>query len=298
MRIVLIILTVALVAIMPARAHFDWEAVEIKTTDLGHGLYMLEGMGGNIGLSVGEDGVFMIDDQYAPLTPKILAAIRELTDGPIRYVINTHWHGDHTGGNPGMAAEGAVIVAHDNVRRRMSTEQFSTFFDRATPPSPEEALPVITFSDTVTFHFNGHEILALHLPRAHTDGDTVIHFPAANVIHTGDILFNGMYPFIDVDSGGNIDAMIAAQEMIYELADAETKIIPGHGPLANREDLARATAMLREVRGRIAALIEEGLSVDEVVAADPLADLDEAWAWQFINGERMTRLVYLSLTRE
>ncbi len=264
----------------------DFDAVEIKTTDLGDGIFMLQGFGGNIGVSVGEDGVFVIDDQFAQLAPKVLAAIAELSDKPIDYVINTHWHGDHTGGNAALGDAGAVIVAHDNVRVRLAGKP------ETPPPS---ALPVVTFSESTTFYYNGHEIHVLHPETAHTDGDAVIHFRDIDVIHAGDILFNGMYPFIDLDSGGTIDGYIAALERLAGLAGPETRIIPGHGPLASKPDVDKSIAMLKDGKRRIAVLIAEGKSLEEVKAIDPMSDYHAEWAWAFITAERITETFYNGL---
>src|SRR6185503_12175274 len=192
----------------------DFSKVEVKSQKVAEGLYMLQGAGGNIGLSVGADAAFLVDDQYAPLTPKITAAVKALTDKPIKFVLNTHWHGDHTGGNENLGTAGTLIVAHDNVYRRMSTEQFITFFNEKVAASPKVALPVITFNDTLTFHLNGDDLHAFHVPPAHTDGDSIVHFRKADVIHMGDTFFNGMYPFIDVDSGGGIEGMIGAADKV------------------------------------------------------------------------------------
>ncbi len=271
--------------------------VQIETLKLADGVYMLIGAGGNIGVSAGDDGVVLIDDQMAPLTDKIKAAVSEITDRPIRFVLNTHWHGDHTGGNENLGKAGAVIVAHDNVRERMSVEQLIEAFNRKVPASPKGALPVITFSDTLTFHLNGGEISAFHVPPAHTDGDSMVHFPEANVLHMGDTFFNGRYPFIDVSSGGSIDGMIEATEAALVLVDSETKIIPGHGPPGDREALVAYREMLQLVRDRIAPMVEAGTSVDEVVAAKPTADLDETWGQGFLNGDAFVRMVYDSLAR-
>ena len=265
----------------------DWDAIELKTTDLGDGIYMIEGMGGNIGVSVGEDGVFVIDDQFEPLAPRILEAIAAISDQPVDYVINTHWHGDHTGGNAALAAAGATVIAHDNVRVRMAAE--------GPRQSPSEALPVITFSDTTTFWFNGHEIHAFHPANAHTDGDAIIHFRNIDVIHTGDVLFNGLYPFIDAQSGGSVEGYIAALESVSALVGPETRVISGHGPMASKADIDRKIAMLRDAGGRISKMIAEGMSLEDVQKADPLADYNEDWAWQFIDGQRMTELLYNAL---
>lgn len=270
-----------------AAAQMDFSQIEIKTTDLGDGIYMLEGAGGNIGVSVGEDGVFVIDDQFAPLTPKILAAIAAITDQPVDWVINTHWHGDHTGGNEQLGEAGALIVAHDNVRVRMSAP--------GPRQSPEAALPVLTFSDTTTFYYNGNEIHAYHPVNAHTDGDAVIHFRNLNIVHAGDVLFNGVFPFIDAGSGGSVDGYIAALEDLVAMADEDTRFIAGHGPIAKRADIETKIAMLKDARARLLALIAEGKTLEEAVAAKPLADYAEDWNWGFINEDRMTELLYGAL---
>lgn len=272
--------------------------VQIQTLEAGPGVYMLIGQGGNIGVSAGEDGVFLVDDQFAPLTEKITAAIRAFSNAPIRFVLNTHWHQDHTGGNENLGAAGALIVAHDNVRKRMSVEQFLEAFDRRYPPSPKGALPVVTFSQAVTFHLNGDEIHAFHIAGAHTDGDAIIHFRNANVVHMGDTYFNGFYPFIDVSSGGSIDGMIKAAEMALGMIDDNTKIIPGHGALSNRAELKVYRDMLVGVRDAIAAEVAKGKGQDAVVAAKPTARFDAKWGGGFLNPEAFTRIVYSDLSRK
>jgi glyoxylase-like metal-dependent hydrolase (beta-lactamase superfamily II) len=276
----------------------DWEAVEIGTQELAPGVYMMIGSGGNLGVSAGEDGVFLIDDQYAPLTEKIVAAIRAVSDAPIRFVLNTHWHGDHTGGNENLGEAGALIVAHDNVRERMSVEQFIEAFDRRTPPSPEGALPVVTFSASVTFHLNGDELFVFHVEHAHTDGDAIIHFRKSNVVHMGDTYFSGGYPFIDVSSGGSIDGMIATADKVLSIVDDDTQIIPGHGEMSNKAKLKEYRAMLAGVRDAVAAQIAQGKSEDEVVAADPTERWDEVWGQAWMDPETFTRIVYSDLVRK
>ena len=275
----------------------DLSQVQIQTVSVAPGLSMLVGAGGNIGVSAGEDGVFLVDDQYAPMAEKIKAAVAALSPKPIRFVLNTHWHGDHTGGNESLGKSGTLIVAHDNVRARMSTEQFIALFDSRVPPSPAAALPVVTFADAVTFHLNGDEVHAFHVPPAHTDGDSIVHFKKANAVHMGDIYFNGMYPFIDVSSGGSIDGMIAAVDRVLPMLGADTKVIPGHGPLSNKAELTNYRDMLEGVRGAIAKLVAAGKTLDEAKAAKPTAPWDAKWGQGFIQPDAMVALVYFSLEK-
>ena len=268
------------------------EAVEFQMQPAGGNIHMLSGQGGNIGVCVGEDGVFLIDDQFAPLTQQILAEIRKLSAAPVRFVLNTHWHGDHTGGNENLGEAGAIIVAHANVRRRMSEKQFMQAFDRTVEPSPMGALPVVTFDQSITFHWNGETIEVVHVQPAHTDGDSVVHFENANVIHSGDLFFNGTYPYIDTGAGGNLVGMIEGVERILERSDGNTRIIPGHGPLATRADLERYHGMLTSVRDRVAPMVREGRSRDEVIAAKPTADFDQSWGAGFMKPDVWVGLVY------
>ncbi len=279
----------------PAAAQGRFDNVAITAVEVADGVHMLQGAGGNIAVLAGPEGVIMVDDQYAPLTGKIQAAVSEISDTAIRFVVNTHWHGDHTGGNENLGEAGAVIVAHDNVRQRMSMEQFNRLFGRATPPSPDAALPIVTFSDEVTFHLNGETVRVQHMDPAHTDGDAIVRFVNADVIHMGDIFFNGGFPFIDVDSGGSLDGAIAALEAVASQAGPETKIIPGHGPLASAADMLATIDMLKTVRARIQARIDAGDTEDEAVAAAPLKALEAEWGQGFINAERMVRTGYRSL---
>ena len=275
-----------------AQAQQNFDKVEIKTEKLSPTTFVLFGAGGNVGVSVGEDALFIIDDQYAPVSPKILAALKQLSDKPIKFVLNTHWHGDHTGGNENMGKGGALIVAHDNVRKRMSTEQFIALFKSKVPPSPKVALPVVTFSTDVTFHINGDEVYGFHVPKAHTDGDTVVHFKKSNVIHMGDVFFNGWYPFIDVSSGGSPEGVIAASDRVLAMSDDNTKIIPGHGPVAGKGDLKAYRDMLASVSGRVKALMKEGKKLDEIKAAKPSAEFDEKWGKAFIKADAFIEMLF------
>ena len=277
----------------PLPAQQDMQDIEITTTHVAGGIYMLQGRGGNLGLSIGEDGAFLVDDQFAPLTEKIIAAIRAVTDQPVQFVFNTHWHGDHTGGNENLGKAGALIVAHENVRKRLNPADFRELMGRS-QQAPPDALPVITFTDQVTFHWNGETIHAIHVPPAHTDGDALVHFVGANVVHMGDLFFNGRYPFIDTGSGGNANGVIAAASAALEQMDDDTKVIPGHGALASRADLLAYRDMLVTVRDRVRKLVGEGKSEDQVVAAKPTADLDAIWGER---SERFVRAMYQAVAR-
>lgn len=269
----------------------DFENAVIKTEMIAPNLYVLYGVGGNIGVSVGDDAVFVIDDQYAPMAPKIAAAIKQITDKPVKFVVNTHWHGDHTGGNKAMGTAGALIVAHDNVRKRMSSDQFIKLLDWKVAPSPKLALPTVTFANDVTFHINGDEVFAFHVANAHTDGDTIVQFRKANVIHMGDTFFNGLYPFIDSSSGGNPDGVIAVANRVLALIDDNTKIIPGHGPVTNKAELKVYRDMLVTVTMRVKAMVKQGKSMKEIIAAKPSAEFDERWGKGFIPPERMIAML-------
>ena len=281
----------------PALAQ-DSTEVKIVDTDLGNGIHMLTGRGGNLGVSVGKDGVFLIDSQFARLTDKIKAAIAQLSPAPVRFVVNTHWHGDHVGGNENFGTSGAIIVAQDNVRLRMSTIQFNTVFNDTTPPSPEDALPIVTFAEAVTFHFNGEDMWVFHVPNAHTDGDVVIQFKNANVVHTGDVLFNGFYPFIDISSGGSVKGTIAAADRILSAIDENTKLIPGHGPLANKKDLQAYRDMLADVSGKVDAMLKKGKSADQIKAAKPTAAYDGKWGKGFMKADMFVDIMVKDLSRK
>jgi glyoxylase-like metal-dependent hydrolase (beta-lactamase superfamily II) len=277
-------------AAQPAGPNFD--TVQIRTVPLADSLYMLMGAGGNIGLSVGRDGAFLVDDQFAPLTPKIIATVAAVTAAPVRFVLNTHWHGDHTGGNENLGKAGALIVAHENVRKRMNPEEFKDVLGRSQQAAPD-ALPVVTFTDAVTFYWNGEKLRAFHVPRAHTDGDVIIQFTHANVLHMGDLFNNAGYPFVDTESGGDVDGFVTAADAALAIAGPDTKIIPGHGALADATTLRTYRDMIDTVRTRVRALKQAGKTEDDVVAARPTADLDGTYAGgQAQRAERFVRAVY------
>jgi glyoxylase-like metal-dependent hydrolase (beta-lactamase superfamily II) len=276
----------------------DFSKVQIETVPVAQGVAMLVGSGGNVGVSTGSDGVLLIDDQFAPLHPKIAAAVQAMRSGPVLFVLNTHWHYDHTGGNELFGKGGATLVAQDAVRTRLAAGQFSKRFDMKIEPAPAEALPIITFSEDLTLHWNGDEIEALHAPNAHTDGDAIVHFRKANALHMGDVFIAGRYPFIDLESGGSLAGLIAGCDRALALADAKTRIIPGHGPLSGRDDLLRYRDMLVVARDRVGAAQAAGRTLDALLADSPLADLDPVWGGGFIGPEAFLRSVYASLEAE
>jgi len=268
----------------------------ITSQKLDDGFYMLLGPGGNIGVSIGQDGVYMIDDKFAQFGQEIIDVVGTLTDQSIKYVLNTHHHGDHSGANAEMKAVGATVVAHDNVRSRMGISYMNQAFGRQQDARPEALWPTLTFSDEMTLWFNGDEVRAIHIPAGHTDGDSIVHFVNANIIHLGDNFFRGMLPFVDVDSGGAIQGMIAAQEMAYDLADANTKIIPGHGSLSTKEELGDSIKRLQAIHDRVKARMDAGESLEAIIAADPLADMTELEG--FMKKENVITATWRSLGGE
>ncbi len=249
-------------------AQQDFSNVQIKATRISGGIYMLEGSGGNIGVSVGEDGIVIVDDQFAPLAPKIKAALKEITDKPLRFVINTHFHGDHTGGNAAFGAD-APIVAHENVRKRLQEG------GGGAPPASKEALPVVTFNDRATVHLNGEDIRAIHFPNGHTDGDSIIFFTQSKVVHMGDDFVTYGFPFVDVKSGGSVGGMIAGLEKALTLVPTDAKFIPGHGPVSSSEDVRKYIDMLKDTRALVAKAVAEGKSADQMKQGHLLAKYED-----------------------
>ncbi len=277
----------------------DWDSVEIKIDTLSSNVFMLTGVGGNIGICTGPDGTFLIDAQYDQISERIVETARSLGAEKIDFVLNTHWHGDHVGGNKHLhTEENALIVAHRNVRKRMSSEQFMAYFRRKVESSDEEARPVVTFEESIDFHLNGEDILAFHVHEAHTDGDAIVFLPNANVIHMGDVFFKGRYPFIDRSSGGSIDGLISACERTLLLANEETQIIPGHGSLATKTDLKEYLAMLVYCRGRIEFAIESGSSQEEVIEKEFLKEYDDSFGIGFIKPNAFATFIYQDLIED
>jgi glyoxylase-like metal-dependent hydrolase (beta-lactamase superfamily II) len=274
----------------------EFDKVQIETVKAADNVHMLMGSGGNIGVCTGDDGVFLVDDQFAPLTEKIKSAIGKISNKDVRFLINTHWHFDHVGGNENIGEAGAVIIAHENVRNRMSTDQFIDFFQKQIPASPKIALPIITFTQDLTFHLNEDEIHVFHVKNAHTDGDAIVYFQNSNVIHTGDIYFAGLYPFIDTGSHGSVNGVINAARYILSIINDDTKIIPGHGHLSNKAELNGYVDMLTNLRDKMNKLISEGKTLNEIQAAKPTQEYDDKWGHGFLSPNQFVQILYNDLS--
>ena len=295
MKRVFVPLVLFVFAISANAQQTDWSKVEVKATKVAGNVYMLTGAGGNIGVSVGDDGILIVDDQYAPLADKIRASLKGIAaDKKLRFILNTHWHADHTGSNVVFGPE-APIIAHDNVRKRMATEQKSEFFKRTTPASPKEALPVITFNHNLTVHFNGEEIRAIHFPQGHTDGDSVVFFTTSNVVHLGDDFFAGRFPFVDLESGGNVEGLTKNIAEIIEKIPAGAKLIPGHGPLSTIDDLKTYHDMLIKTTDIVRQKISAGKTLEQI-KTESLPDEWKSWGTGFIKTDLWLEIVYRSLT--
>jgi glyoxylase-like metal-dependent hydrolase (beta-lactamase superfamily II) len=269
----------------------DFSKVEIKVQKVAGTVYMLQGAGGNIGVSVGEDGIVIVDDQFAPLAPKIKEALKGITDKPIKFILNTHYHGDHTGGNE-VFGKDAPIIAHENVRRRLQSG--TTAGGRTVPPAPKGALPVVTFNDRVTVHANGEDIRALHVPSGHTDGDSVIFFPQSRVVHMGDDFFNGIFPFIDIENGGSVKGMAVSVEKILSQIGDDVKVIPGHGALSDKAGLRAFLDMLKGTTAAVESAIKAGKTLDQIKQDRVLAPWD-SWGKGFITTDRFIETLYTDL---
>jgi cyclase len=296
-RLRIVLIAVVMMVALGAAQDRDFSKVQIKVTKVAGNVYMLQGAGGNIGASVGEDGIVVVDDQYAPLADKIQAALKEITALPVRFIINTHYHEDHTGGNAYFQKQ-APIIAHDNVRKRLESGGVagnggSVHLDAK--PAQKEALPIITFDNDVTVHLNGEDIRALYFPAGHTDGDSVIFFPKSNVVHMGDDFVTYGFPFIDVNSGGSIDGMIDGVEKVIAQVPADVKIIPGHGPISSVTDVRAYLEMLKGTREAVAKAIKDGKTLDQMKQAK-LLDPWKKYAGDFINADAFLETLYNSLT--
>ena len=296
MRIIIAIVLLVLVVPLVASAQDDFSKVEIKATKVNGNVYVLEGAGGNIGVSVGPDGILIVDDQFAPLAEKIRAALKTLGEGKLKFILNTHWHGDHTGGNAEFGRE-APIIAHDNVRKRLSTEQRLELFKQTVPASPKEALPVITFDQSLSVHFNGEEIRVIHFPHGHTDGDSVIFFTNSNVIHMGDDFFAGRFPFVDLDSGGSVVGLTKNIAEIIPKIPAGAKLIPGHGPVSTVDDLKAYHRMLMETTEIVRKQMTAKKTLDQIKKEGLPAEW-KSWGEGFIKTDVWLELVYRSLSQK
>jgi cyclase len=284
---------VALLSASCALAQPKPDDVTIRVEKIAPGVAVLFGQGGNIGLSYGVDGNVLIDDQFAPLTPKILAAVATVDPDPVQFLINTHFHGDHSGGNENLAKAGAIIVAQDNVRTRMGQENM--VLGGKVAPSPTGALPIVTFAQDMSVYRNGDRLHIFYAPHAHTDGDAIIHFEKANVVHMGDTFFNGLYPFVDTDSGGNIRGIIAAADRVLAISNDQTRIIPGHGPVASKADLAAYRAYLVDVVEKVQAAMKVGKTLAQVQTMKPSAAYDAKYGGAFIKPDAFVAEIYASL---
>jgi cyclase len=273
----------------------DWPNVQMESLRLGEHLHYLHGSGANMLVSAGPDGILMVDCEFAPMSSKIKQAVAKLQPGPVRFLIDTHWHVDHSGGNADFAKDGAIIIAQDHVRERLSVQQPKGYFGNIVPPAPPAAWPSLTYDRSMTVHFNGEDVMLFNDGAAHTDGDTVVYFPKANVVHMGDIYINGLYPIIDIASRGTIQGYFPVIDHVLALINEQTKVIPGHGPIANKADLLFYRNMLATLRDRVQKMIDEGKTLDEITAANVSKDFDANWASDRVGPEAITRMIYSGL---
>lgn len=290
----LIFLSLAICFITTPTYSQDFSKVEVRATPVAGNIHMLQGSGGNIGVSVGADGILIVDDQFAPLADKIKAALKTLGEGKLKFVLNTHWHGDHTGGNSVFGPE-APIIAHDNVRKRLATEQKSEVFKRTTPASPKEALPVITFGQSLSVHFNGEEIRVIHFPQGHTDGDSVIFFTKSNVVHMGDDFFAARFPFVDLESGGSVEGLAKNIGEILGKLPPDVKLIPGHGPISTPDDLKLYHRMLVETTDVVRKKMAAGKTLEQI-KTEGLPEEWKSWGTGFIKTDLWIATIHSSLS--
>ena len=285
---------IADIAVTPQRPpQFE---MEIKTIKLAENIYVLEGAGGNVAVFVWSEGVLLVDDKLAPASPKVKAAVAAISPHPIRFVVNTHWHRDHSGGNEALAGDGSVVVAHENVRRRMSVDGFIAVFDRQVPASPPKALPVVTFARDVTFHLGGEEISVVHVDPAHTDGDSFVLFRKANVLLMGDCYLNGSFPVVDFSNGGVFTGIIAAADTALGMVDAQARIVPGHGPVTGEQDLRLWREMLATIHDRVKKSVAAGRSLEQVKAERPTKEWDELFPRSFVTSDHVVEEAYRAVT--
>jgi len=289
---------VAMVAASAAAQRGDLSKVEVKAQKVADGIYMLTGAGGNIGVSVGEDGIVIVDDQYAPLAPKILAALKGISDKPVRFILNTHYHGDHTGGNQDFAKTGSIIIAHENVRKLLAEGTTIERFKMVTPPASKEALPVITFDQSATVHLNGEDIRALHFPNGHTDGDSIIFFPKANVVHMGDDFVTYGFPVVDVEHGGSVSGMLAGDEKVLSMVPADAKFIPGHGALCTADDVRKFLSMIKETRAIVADGLRKKMTPEQMKQQKVLAKYEEQYGKGFLKTDDWIDTLIADLTQK
>jgi glyoxylase-like metal-dependent hydrolase (beta-lactamase superfamily II) len=297
-RFAAVVFVIALLIASSQAQQQDLSKVEIKVQKVADGVYMLVGSGGNIGVSVGEDGIVIVDDQFAPLAPKIQAALKGITDKPLRFVLNTHYHFDHTGGNQEFTKAGGTIIAHENVRKRLAQGSTVKRFNIVTPPAPADALPIITFDQSATVHLNGEDIRAIHFPNGHTDGDSVIFFPKANVVHMGDDFVTYGFPFVDIDSGGSVSGMIAGNEKVLSMVPADAKFIPGHGPLSTADDVRKFLAMLKDTRAIVADALRKKMTPQQMKQQKILAKYEEQYGKGYLKAEDWIDILYADVTQK
>jgi glyoxylase-like metal-dependent hydrolase (beta-lactamase superfamily II) len=274
----------------------DWAHVTIEESPLAPHLYYLHGSGGNMCVSIGPDGILLVDCEFPQTASKLMDAIAKLQPGPVRFLIDTHWHSDHAGANADFAKIGTIIIAQDNVRTRLSTQQGPSYFGSTSAPSPPEAWPMITYDKTMTVHFNGEDIQLINDGVSHTDGDTVVYFPKSNVVHMGDIYINGLYPIIDLSSKGRIQGYFPIIDQVLGMINDQTKVIPGHGPVATKADLKFYRDMLATIKNRVQRMILEGKTLDQIIAANPSKEFDADWASDRVGPKAVTKMIYESLT--